>query len=228
MLDSAQIRGGRRDPSVTILVPIDPDKPHAQQLAAAAVALERGGIIAIPTETSYGLAADSGCGAGLRAINALKRKPPDSPLLLLAADLEQARSVMEPPSSPLFEALARQFWPGPLTLVVNAAALVSPEISSGRRTVALRVPGLTLPRRLAATLGRPVTGVSANLHGQAPCHSAQAAFDAVGHGLALVLDGGPTSGGLPSTLVDLTTKPPRVLRIGAVPVGALAPFLDCV
>lgn len=209
-----------------LVVALDPEKPDALRLAEAAVALERGGIVAIPTETSYGLAADSGCAAGLRAINALKLKPPGSPLLLLAADLEQARGVLATPLSPLFETLARRFWPGPLTLVGPAADHLPPEISSGRRTVGLRVPGLALPRRLAAALGRPITGVSANLHGEAPCHSALAVVAAVGHGVALVLDGGPTSGGPPSTIVDLTSEPPRVLRFGAVPVDALAPFLD--
>jgi tRNA threonylcarbamoyl adenosine modification protein (Sua5/YciO/YrdC/YwlC family) len=124
-----------------------------------------------------------------------------------------------------FRELTALFWPGPLTLVVPASARVPVEVTGGRGTVAVRVPGLALPRRLAAALGRPVTGTSANLHGQPPCRTALEVAAAFGDQLDLVLDGGPTAAGKPSTILDLTGDEPRILREGLLPASSLQPYL---
>jgi L-threonylcarbamoyladenylate synthase len=112
-----------------------------------------------------------------------------------------------------------------LTLVVPAAARVPIEVTGGRGSVAVRVPGLALPRRLAAALGRPISGVSANRTTRMPCRTAGEVAGAFAEGLGMILDGGPAHGGAPSTILDLCASPPRVLREGLIPLSALRPFL---
>jgi len=186
--------------------------------------LRSSGIVALPTETFYGLAADCADAAALRQLNRLKNKEEDSPILLLAADRDQAARVAA--SLPeFFEELARSFWPGPLTLVIPAASHLPSEISGGRGTVAVRVPGLALPRDLARALGRPVTGISANFHGRPPCRTAGEVSAAFSEGVSMILDGGTTQGGAPSTILDLTGQRPRLLREGVLPAFSLHPFL---
>jgi L-threonylcarbamoyladenylate synthase len=196
------------------LLRVDPRAPSDEALAEGARTLRTGGIVALPTETFYGLAVDPFLPGTLRAVNALKGKDATSPSLLLLAGLDQARALMgEPPRA--FAALAA-LWPGPLTLVVPAGAVVPPEVSGGRGTVGMRVPGLALPRRLAEALGGPITGVSANPTGAPPPVQAAEVAAAFPRGLALILDGGETPGEAPSTVVDLTVDPPRLLRQGAI------------
>lgn len=203
---------------------VSPDEPRPDRLELAVQALRDGGVLAIPTETFYGLAADSFRTDALLRINRLKGKASDSPILLLLADRGQVGQVARDLPE-MFEALARRFWPGPLTMVVRAAASLPPEISGGRGTVGIRVPGLALPRLLAAGLGRPITGVSANLHGAPPCRTAEEVVRGMPEGPDLFLDGGPCPGGAPSTVLDLSSGAPAVIRPGIVPYAALAPYL---
>jgi L-threonylcarbamoyladenylate synthase len=190
----------------------------------AASVLEAGEVIALPTETFYGLAVDPFAPAAVRRLNVLKRKPEDSPALLLVSSPEQVDQVARDlPES--FHTLAAAFWPGPLTLVVSAADRLPREVSGGRGTVGVRVPGLGLPRRLAGVLGRPITGVSANLHGEAPCRTPAEVARALPEGIAMILDGGPAPGGAASTVLDLSGDRARIVRAGAVPITALAPFV---
>ena len=206
------------------VVPVTPNAPREERLAPAVDLLREGGIVAIPTETFYGMAADATNVEALVRVNALKGKAADSPVLLLAADIPQVRAFCSDLPDE-FETLAATFWPGPLTLVVPASPRLPAEVTGGRGTIAIRVPGLALPRRLAGMLGRPITGVSANRTGKPPCRYAADVLVTFGEGLALILDGGPTSGGAPSTVVDLASDRPRILRLGTVPVQALEPFL---
>ena len=186
--------------------------------------LSGGGLVALPTETFYGLAADAFRPEALERVNALKGKAADDPLLLLLADLEQVDQVCD--TIPRwFAPLAERFWPGPLTLVVPAADRVPREVTGGRGTVAVRVSGLALPRRLAGALGRPLTGPSANRTGEPPGRTAGEVAEALGDGLELILDGGAALGGAPSTIVDLSLDPPRMLREGLLPASAFEPFL---
>jgi L-threonylcarbamoyladenylate synthase len=206
------------------VVTVDPAHPREERLADAVETLRSCGVVALPTETFYGLGADCGDSAALRKLNELKRKEQDSPILLLASDREQVVEVAA--SLPdYFEELARSFWPGPLTLVLPVADSLPDEISGGRGTVAIRVPGLALPRSLARALGRPVTGISANIHGQPPCRTAGEVAAAFGDGIAMILDGGSTQGGAPSTILDLTAERPKLLREGVLPAFSLHPFL---
>ena len=206
------------------VVTVDPRHPREERLAEAVGTLHSSGVVALPTETFYGLAVDCGDAEALRQLNKLKQKDEDTPLLLLAADRAQAAEVAA--SLPNhFEELARSFWPGPLTLVIPAAETLPAEVSGGRGTVAVRVPGLALPRRLARALGRPVTGISANLYGQPPCRTAGEVAAIFSEQVAMILDGGTTQGGASSTILDLTGARPRLLREGVLPAFSLYPFL---
>jgi L-threonylcarbamoyladenylate synthase len=194
-------------------------------LAEAVAALEAGQVLAAPTETFYGLVADAFNVQALCQLNRLKRKPADTPILVLLADPSAVHQVSDALPE-RFHALADMFWPGPLTLVIPAAPGVPSEISGGRGTVAVRVPGLALPRRVAARLGRPITGISANLHGEQPCRTALDVSRTFPDCLGMILDGGPTPGGAPSTILDISVSPPRILRRGIVPSSSLRALLS--
>jgi len=206
------------------IVHVSPEAPREDRLEAAKDVLDRGGVIALPTETFYGLAASAFDADALARVNRLKGKSEDSPVLLLLADTAQASRVASNLSD-RFYSLAERFWPGPLTLLVPASAELPPEVSGGRGTVALRVPGLVLPRRLAARLGHPFSGVSANRTGDPPGRNAADVVRAFPEGLEMVLDGGASRGGAPSTILDLTVDSPRIVRKGLLPASALEPFL---
>lgn len=210
------------------MLAVNPDDPREDRVERAVAALESGRIVALPTETFYGLAVDAENPEALERVNALKGKPPRSPILLLVDCADAARRLCaRVPEG--FDELAEMFWPGPLTLVVPAAAHVPPQVTAGRATVGVRVPSLALPRRIAGALGRPISGVSANRHGEPPCRTAaevpQALPDAGEGGIELLLDGGPTQGAAPSTVLDLAGERPRILREGIVPPSALRSYL---
>jgi L-threonylcarbamoyladenylate synthase len=207
------------------VIPVDPTDPLGERLDEALVRLKAGGVVALPTETFYGLAVRSFDGAAAARVNRLKGKPEErSPMLLLLADGAQVATVCEKLPD-LFETLAERFWPGPLTLIVPAGPRLPEEISAGLGTVAVRVPGLALPRRMAARLGEPITGPSANLHRQPPARTAGEVAAAFPTGVDLILDGGPAPGGASSTILDLTVTPPRIVREGQVPRLALTRFV---
>lgn len=176
------------------------DAPHAVEEAAAA--LGRGELVAFPTDTVYGLAAGHD---HVRKLYDAKDRPKEKriPVLLSdAANLEASALV-----TPAARALAARFWPGPLTLV-----LVAPR----RGTIAFRVPDNTVARRLIAASGGGLPVTSANRSGQPDAKTAQEVIDQLDGRVALVLDGGPVSGGVPSTVVDCTTEQIKILREGAI------------
>jgi tRNA threonylcarbamoyl adenosine modification protein (Sua5/YciO/YrdC/YwlC family) len=203
----------------------DPRQPAAAVVSLAVERIARGGVVALPTETFYGLAADGANPAGIERVNRLKGKQ-GAPVLLLAADVGQVLRLARC-LPPCFRELATEFWPGPLTLVLRAGDEVPAAVSGGRGTVAVRVPAHAVPRAVAGGLGRAITGPSANRHAAPPPTTAQAVALALGTEIDAILDGGPTGGERPSTVLDLSASdgPPRVLREGAVSAARLAPWL---
>ena len=196
------------------LVAIDPDRPSASTLAEAADVLRSGRLVAFPTETFYGLGAAALDAVAVRAVFALKGRPETRALLVLVDGVAMAESIAELPyhARPL---IARH-WPGALTLVFRARPLVPVEVTAGTGTVAVRWSSHPVARALPTVLGAPITAPSANPTGAPPPTSARAVLRAFPEGIDLVLDAGETAGGLPSTLLDVTVDPPRVLRAGAV------------
>ncbi len=203
---------------------VNPADPREERLEMALDVLRQGELVALPTETFYGLSGDAMNPRAMGRINLLKGKPADTPILLLLSGPEQAEQLCDRIPEGYAE-LAGMFWPGPLSLVIPAADRVPREVTGGTRTVAVRVPGLALPRRLAAGLGRPISGVSANRHGQPASRTPAEVHRAFPEGLALILEGGPAPGGAPSTILDLTGSQPRVVREGVLPVASLSAFL---
>lgn len=200
------------------------DDPAGRDEAVAV--LRAGGVVALPTDTVYGIAVALGTPGGMEQLFAAKSRPPDKAIALLLADVDQAAEIGE--LSPAATALAGAFWPGGLTLVVPRrrdrplpAALTGGPLAPGEiATVGLRVPGHATPRALAAALG-PLPTTSANRSGEPEARDADEIEAMLGDGIDLIIDGGPSAGGLASTVVDMTGEQPRVLRHGAIPETAI-------
>jgi L-threonylcarbamoyladenylate synthase len=193
---------------------------HAEPPAATAAALERavavlrgGGLVAIPTETVYGLAANALDEAAVERIFRAKGRPADNPLIVHVADAAMARSLAAdwPPAA---AAIARDLWPGPVTVVVPRAARVPAIVTAGGDTVALRCPGQPLARQLIARAGLPLAAPSANRSERLSPTTAQHVLAGLGNRVDLILDAGPCERGIESTVIDCTTSPPRILRPG--------------
>ena len=194
----------------------DPDA-----LRAAVSALRAGGLVAVPTETVYGVACLADAAAIERLLDA-KRRPPSKGITLLVDDVEQAASVGEFP--PAARRLAVRFWPGPLTLVVpvRAGVALPTSLTGDSGAIGLRVPDHAVPRALARALG-PLPLTSANLSGAPDARDATEVVRQLGAAVAIVLDDGPSPGGVPSTVVRFTAGSgrPELLREGALPFAAI-------
>lgn len=193
----------------------------AAGIAEAAALLRQGGLVALPTETVYGLAADATSGAAVAGIYAAKERPSFNPLISHLPDLAAARR------QGLFDAnalaLAKAFWPGPLTLVVPAspACEVSELARAGLDTVALRVPAHAVAHAVLQAAGRPIAAPSANRSGRISATSAEHVLADLDGRIDAVLDGGPTEVGVESTIVACLDGAPRLLRPGGVPRAAI-------
>lgn len=183
------------------------------QLAGAR--LRAGGLVALPTETVYGLAADAANPEALRRLYAVKGRPADHPSIVHLADAADAPAwaAAWPAAA---QALADAFWPGPLTLVLPAGDRAAPEALGGAATIALRVPDHALTRAAIRAAGTGVAAPSANRFGRVSPTTAQHVAEDLGRDVDLILDGGPCTVGVESTIVDLTGAQPRILRPGAV------------
>ncbi len=199
-------------------------RPDQEAFARIGAVLDAGGIIVYPTETFYALGASADSAAGMERIYRLKERERGKPLSIVVADLAMARASAATFPDP-FERLAGGFWPGPLTLVVKARPGFPGAVLGPGGSIAMRVPGSAWLRALLAHLGRPLTATSANLSGQAEISGGAEAIRQFEGRVDLIVDGGDAPGGQASTIVDLTSIPPRVIRAGAVPSSSLAPFL---
>jgi len=195
--------------------------------AEAIRALEDGLLVAMPTDTVYGLGVALGAPGGLGRLFAAKQRPLDKGIVLLLADHRQAEEVGELDAAA--HVLGAAFWPGGLTIVVpqRPGTALPPELTGGARTIGLRLPAHDAPRALAAALG-PLPVSSANRSGHDPATDTAGVVAQLGDAadLAIVLDGGPAPGGVASTVVNCAGGPPRILRPGAIPTDALATVLD--
>jgi L-threonylcarbamoyladenylate synthase len=190
----------------------------------AAAALTRGKLVAIPTETVYGLAADARNADAVRKVFEVKGRPEHHPVIVHLAEARWAKHWAERIPE-IFWTLAAEFWPGPLTMVVPRHPSVSNLITGSQRTIALRIPAHPLSLELLGKLGRSVVAPSANRFGHISPTSAQHVADDLGDGVSYVLDGGPCKVGLESTILDLTCSPARILRPGRLSREILERFL---
>lgn len=188
------------------------DVADPRALERAAEIIRAGGVVAIPTETFYGLAADAANASAIARIFDIKGRPESMQLPLVAASMEQVELVLGPVDVRSAKAAAA-FWPGPLTLVLTD----NRQPATANQSVAVRVPSHDFVRALCQRSDALLTATSANQTGEPPAQTAGAVMASLGDAVDLVIDGGPTRGGKPSTIADLRGPEPRLIRDGAVP-----------
>lgn len=190
------------------------------EISRAVEVLRAGGLIALPTETVYGLGADASNEVAVRRIFAVKGRPSTHPLIVHVASVERAREWAAELTD-AGERLASAFWPGPLTLIVRRSDKASDAVTGGQDTVGLRVPSHPLARELLEAFGGGIAAPSANRFGRVSPTTAAHVASELGADVDLVLDGGPSLVGVESTIVDVTHRPARLLRPGGVPREAI-------
>lgn len=195
----------------------EPDKMN-RALTEAARIIKDGGLVAFPTESFYGLGADPRNEDALRSLFEAKKRPADNPILLLIDGENRVFDYVElvPEKSLL---LMREIWPGGLTLVFTARPEVSSLITGGTGKIGLRVSSNLLACSLARLVGGGITGTSGNISQRSPCLTAEDVLKEMGDNLDAILDGGPSPGGLGTTILDLTEDSPRIIREGMVSKG---------
>ena len=184
-------------------------------LKEALAVLEKGGLVIIPTETFYGIACDARSTEAVNRLIRIKGREEGKPIPLIAGSTEVARkSASSLPE--VYKVLAREFWPGALTMVLPSADGFPAPITAGTRTIGIRIPGPSFALDLAKAFQGPVTATSANTAGQPPARMVEEIDQSLIQSVDLVIDGGKTPGGEPSTVLDLTVDPPEILRPGAL------------
>jgi L-threonylcarbamoyladenylate synthase len=205
-------------------VQVDPGAPQRDAIEEAVTWIRNGGIVALPTDTLYGLAADPFNRAAVARVFDAKGRDSTRALPLIAADraqVEQHLGVL----TAIGGRLAARFWPGPLTLVVTAPPTLAPDVSAGLGTVGVRVPASDIARAICAGCERPITATSANRSGEPATPDPDVVERRLGDRVDLLLDAGPTPGGEPSTIVDVTQAEPRLVRGGAIAWEAIQAWL---
>lgn len=210
---------------LTETVPWPADSASREAVIARATALIRTGqVVAFPTDTVYGIGAHAWDGEAVARLYAIKERPAHKAIALLLSGRHQLREVTDY-GGPWLDQLAASFWPGGLTIVVpwrrRAQTIDGQPIS----TVGIRVPDHPIPLALIDRVGAPLATTSANLSGAPSALTAQEVAGQIGDRVCLIIDGGASPGGVESTVVDLTTDPPTVRRVGAVSVEKLAAIL---
>lgn len=198
--------------------------PTSDHMLKAVQCIKQGGLIAYPTETVYGLGVDPYNQQALLRLFAAKGRDAQKALIVLIrgqADLPMLTTEIPAIANELINA----FWPGPLTLIFKANPDLPPELLGGRDTIALRHSSAPIAQTLVETLDGPLTSTSANISGHPPALSAQDAHTQLGKHLDLILDGGTSAQATPSTVLNLTTETPTILRDGVISQQALQPYM---
>jgi L-threonylcarbamoyladenylate synthase len=200
---------------VAEILKVSPDKPEARHIDYAAKMIQRGEVVGLPTDTVYGLAADPFNLAAVARIYEIKGRPERRALPILVASVDQVQDLVgDIPDS--FFTLADRFWPGPLTLVVDAASRVPLKVTGNTGRIALRQPASAITSALIAAANSPLTGTSANVSGFPSCATAEQVAKQMGTRLPLILDGGSSKALLASTVVDVRGTRWTILREGPI------------
>lgn len=212
--------GGDEARIMTRTYKIDSEENAREAIGRAAEVLRHGGLVAFPTETVYGLGANALDPAAVARIFAAKGRPSNNPLIVHVAKVEQAQSLAgDWPRSA--DQLVERFWPGPLTLVLPKRPIVPHNVTGGAATVGVRIPAHRVARSLVEAAGLPIAAPSANQSNEISPTTAEHVQKSLGGAVDVILDGGPTPGGLESTVLDLTASPPRLLRPGLISPGEI-------
>jgi L-threonylcarbamoyladenylate synthase len=207
------------------IVKINCDNPELSLVKYAADQIRSGEVLGMPTDTFYGLAADP---FNLRAVDKvydIKTRSRHKPLSLLIESVDQAAEMAKDLPDE-FYALARKFWPGPLTIIVRAGSRLPLKVTANTGNVALRVPNAKIPRAVVAAAAIPITATSANLSGASECTSAEQVRDQLHGRISIIVDGGTSPRDVASTIVDLTDQAARwrIIREGAIPSDEISTF----
>ncbi|HJZ89290.1 MAG TPA: L-threonylcarbamoyladenylate synthase [Gemmataceae bacterium] len=209
------------DPTArTRVLPIDPHDLDSQIVRVAAEVIRRGGLVAFPTETVYGLGANALDEEAVRGIFDAKGRPAGNPLIVHAVGEGMVRQVVAD-WPPLAHSLAERFWPGAITLVLPKGPAISGIVTGGGDTVAVRWPGHPVAQALIRETGLPIAAPSANRSSELSPTLAEHVERSLGGRIDVILDGGPTANGIESTVLDLTSDPPTVLRPGPISIAEL-------
>lgn len=200
------------------IVKIDAGQPEGSLVAYVAEQIRSGQVLGMPTDTFYGLAADPFNLRAVERVYEIKSRSKHKPLSLLIESVEQAEELTRPLPDE-FYALARKFWPGPLTIIVRAAPRLPLKVTANTGNVALRVPAAQIPMAVIHAAGVPITATSANLSGGPECTSAVEVRDQLRDRISIIVDGGLSPRAVASTIVDLSENSGeyKVLREGAIP-----------
>ncbi|HET6170267.1 MAG TPA: L-threonylcarbamoyladenylate synthase [Terracidiphilus sp.] len=206
---------------------VHPDEPQPDRIEYIVSCLRKGGVVAMPTDTFYGLAVDPVNLHAVEQIYQLKSRQKHKPLSLLVASVSHAYEVARDLDTS-FDRLADKFWPGPLTIIVHAGTRMPLRSTAYTGNVALRVPDSAIPRAVVEKFGLPITATAANLQGASECTHAACVRDQIGDRIPLIVDGGPTGRATPTTIVDLSLGPGRwmILREGAIPTHEIVMVLE--
>ncbi len=206
---------------------VHPDEPQQDRVDYIVSCLRKGNVVALPTDTFYGLAVDPVNLRAVEQIYQIKTRQKHKPLSLLIANLGQAYTLARDTDA-MLDRLADKFWPGPLTIIVRAGSKLPLRSTANTGNVAIRIPDAAIPRAVVERLGLPITATSANLQGASECTNASCVRDQIGDRIPLIVDGGPTARALPTTIVDLSLGSGRweILREGAIPTHEIVMVLQ--
>jgi tRNA threonylcarbamoyl adenosine modification protein (Sua5/YciO/YrdC/YwlC family) len=209
------------------ILQVHPDEPQPDRIDYIVSCLRKGDVVALPTDTFYGLAVDPVNLQAVEQIYQIKTRQKHKPLSLLIASLAQAYELVRD-TDPMLDKLADCFWPGPLTIIVRAGGKLPLRSTANTGNVALRIPDAAIPRAVVERFGLPITATSANLQGEPECAHAASVRDQIGDRIPLIIDGGPTSRSQPTTIIDLSLGNGRweILREGAIPTHKIAMVLS--
>jgi L-threonylcarbamoyladenylate synthase len=207
------------------IVKINSENPELSLVKYAADQIRAGEVLGMPTDTFYGLAADP---FNLRAVDKvyeIKTRSRHKPLSLLIESVDQAEELAKKLPEE-FYALARKFWPGPLTVIVKAGSRLPLKVTANTGNVALRVPSAKIPLAVVTAAAIPITATSANLSGAAECTSAEQVHDQLHGRISIIVDGGISPRDIPSTIIDLSDEETRwrIIREGAIPKEEISKF----
>jgi L-threonylcarbamoyladenylate synthase len=208
----------------TIVLKVNPQKPSMEKIKAASDFVKKGGLVAFPTETVYGLGADAFNASAVLALFEAKRRPLDNPPIVHVCDVDDVLKLAKEVPFRAKELMAR-FWPGPLTLIFKRSEIVPGVTVAGLDTIAIRMPKHNVALALIRESKCPIAAPSANLAGKPSPTSARHVLEDLDGRIDAVLDAGPTSIGVESTVLDLTLDPPQVLRPGGTPFEELVKVL---
>ena len=205
---------------MSLVLKAEPPSYSSESITQAARIMRDGGVAVFPTETVYGVGADIRCAEAIERVFALKEREPSQPLMAhCASPVQMLEYVAEVPQ--WVQPLINRFWPGPLALILRSSQKVPPIVTGGGQTIGIRVVGHSAARDLLEELGAPIAGTSANLHGEPATSRFTAISPALLDRVDVALDAGLCGKDVPSTVLDVTQRPPRVLRVGAVSVEAI-------